>query len=504
MLFNSHEFVFGFLPVVLAGFWILGALNRSYAALLWLLLASLFFYAFWRLTDLWVLLASIAFNYLLSRAIVRTRTHGKNPKGQLIVGIALNLALLGYFKYSAFFVQNLDYLTPQNWTIQAIALPLGISFFTFQQIAFLIEAARGEFDEPDFLRYSSVVTFFPHLIAGPIINYQNVISQFKRPGAFRPDQRLIALGVSIFVLGLAKKVLLADTVAGRADWTFDAALRGEQLSFLEAWIGALSYTLQLYFDFSGYSDMAIGLALLFGIRLPINFNSPYKAHNIVEFWRRWHITLSYFLRDYLYIPLGGNRRGPIRNLYNLMITMLLGGLWHGAGWTFICWGAVHGLYILIHRAWTALKRWMGFNAPPSLLGGLMGRALTFGAVVIAWVFFRAGSMDAALRVLGAMFPFDQIAFSQQDWQTKFENALGATQGRSILWETILPMLLVVFVAPNTQEWVGYGPHQEATPPGRKWMHALSTKPLHAMAMACLLFVALSQMSKVSVFLYFNF
>jgi D-alanyl-lipoteichoic acid acyltransferase DltB (MBOAT superfamily) len=463
VLFNSHEFVFGFLPVALAGFWVLGALNRSHAALLWLLLASLFFYAFWRLADLWVLLASIALNYLFSRAIVRRRAHGKNPKGQLIVGIALNLALLGYFKYSAFFVQNLDYLTPQNWTIQAIALPLGISFFTFQQIAFLIEAARGEFDEPDFLRYSSVVTFFPHLIAGPIINYQNVISQFKRPGAFRPDQRLIAFGVSIFVLGLAKKVLLADTVGGRADWTFDAALRGEQLSFMEAWIGALSYTLQLYFDFSGYSDMAIGLALLFGIRLPINFNSPYKAHNIVEFWRRWHITLSCFLRDYLYIPLGGNRRGPIRNLYNLMITMLLGGLWHGAGWTFICWGAIHGFYILIHRTWTALKRWMGFNAPPSLLGGLIGRALTFGSVVIAWVFFRAASMDTALRVLGAMFPFDQIAFSQQDWQTTFGSALGARQGRLILLETILPMLLVVFVAPNTQEWVGYRPHQEATP-----------------------------------------
>jgi alginate O-acetyltransferase complex protein AlgI len=503
MLFNSHEFVFGFLPVALAGFWILGAVNRSHAALLWLLLSSLFFYAYWRFADLWVLLASIAFNYLLSRAIVRRTAAGKNPKGHLVVGIALNLALLGYFKYSAFFVQNLESITHENWTIQAIVLPLGISFFTFQQIAFIIQATRGEFDEPHLLRYSSVVTFFPHLIAGPIINYHDVLSQFKRPGAFRPDQRLIAMGVSIFVLGLSKKVLLADSVAGGADWTFDRALQGERLSFLEAWIGALSYTLQLYFDFSGYSDMAIGLALLFGIRLPINFNSPYKASNIVEFWRCWHITLSCFLRDYLYIPLGGNRRGPTRSCCNLMITMLLGGLWHGAGWTFVCWGAIHGLYILIHRAWTALKRWMGFNPRPSLFGGLMGRALTFGSVVIAWVFFRAASMDTALAVLGAMFAFDQIALSQQDWRTTFENALSARQGRSILL-MILPMLLVVFVAPNTQEWVGYGPHPETTPPGRKWMHALSTKPVHAMAIACLLFVALSQVSKVSVFLYFNF
>jgi alginate O-acetyltransferase complex protein AlgI len=496
MLFNSQEFVFGFLPFALAGFWFLGALNRSHAALLWLLLASLFFYAAWRFADLWVLLASIVGNYLLSRAIVRNRVAGRDPKGCLVIGIVLNLALLGYFKYSVFLVQNLDYITQDNWTIQAIVLPLGISFFTFQQIAFIIEAARGEFDEPDFLRYSSVVTFFPHLIAGPIINYHDVISQFRRPGAFRPDVRLIALGVSIFVLGLAKKVLLADTVAGRADWTFDAALQGERLSFSDAWIGALSYTLQLYFDFSGYSDMAIGLALLFGIRLPINFNSPYKAHNIVEFWRCWHITLSFFLRDYLYIPLGGNRGGRFRSCCSLMITMLLGGLWHGAGWTFVCWGAVHGLYILIHRAWIAVKPRMGFNARPSLIGRLTGRALTFGSVVVAWVFFRAPSMDAAFSVLGAMFPFGQIALSEQNWQTRFDDRF--------LWTTILPMLLVVFIAPNTQEWVGYAPRPEKIPPGEKWMHFVSTKPVHAMAMACLLVVVLSRVSKMTVFLYFNF
>ena len=503
MLFNSHDFIFGFLPFALLGFWILGALNRSHAALLWLLLVSLFFYASWRFSDLWVLLASITFNYLLSRAIIRTRADGKNSKWYLVVGIALNLGLLGYFKYSAFLVQNLDYLTVENWTIQAIVLPLGISFFTFQQIAFIIEAARGEFDEPDFFRYSSVVTFFPHLIAGPIINYHDVISQFKRPGAFRPDQRLIAVGVSIFVLGLTKKVLLADTVAGRASLTFDAALQVERLSFMDAWLGALSYTLQLYFDFSGYSDMAIGLALLFGIRLPINFNSPYKAHNIVEFWRCWHITLSCFLRDYLYIPLGGNRRGSFRSVSNLMITMILGGLWHGAGWTFICWGALHGFYIAVHRGWTALKRWMGFSAPPSLFGSLMSRALTFGSVVIAWVFFRAPSMEAAFAVLGAMFPFHRLALLQEGWQTAFEDAINAMRNR-FLWTRILPMLFVVFLAPNTQEWVGYEPRVGAGAPGRKWMHSLSAKPVHAMAMACLLAIVLSQVSSMSVFLYFNF
>jgi len=495
MLFNSHEFVFGFLPLALAVFWVLGAWGLARGALLWLLLASLFFYASWRLTDLWILLASIMFNYLLSRSIVHRRAHGKNPKWRLIIGIAINLALLGYFKYAAFLLQNWELLTLQHWTIQAIVLPLGISFFTFQQIAFLVEAARGQFDEPNFLRYSSVVSFFPHLIAGPLINYRDVINQFKRPDAFRPDERLIALGISIFVLGMSKKVLLADTVAGRANWVFDTAAQGESLSFSDAWIGALSYTLQIYFDFSGYSDMAVGLALFFGIRLPINFNSPYKAENIVEFWRCWHITLSCFLRDYLYISLGGNRRGPLRSCWNVMITMLLGGLWHGAAWTFVCWGAVHGLYIVMYRAWTPLKSWMGLNGS-SLVGRWIGRAVTFGSVVVAWVFFRSASMDTAFAMLCAMFPFDPIAPSQQNWQGVMRDWF--------LWTTILPLLVIVFVAPNTQEWLGYKPIPDTTPPGRNWMHALSTKSVHAMAMACLLFVALSRLGKVNVFLYFNF
>ena len=503
MLFNTHEFVFLFLPLVLAGYWALGGFGLSRAPLLWLLLASLFFYACWRLADLWILLASIVCNYMLSRAIVRRRSKGQNPKFRLIAGIVFNLALLGYFKYSSFLVQNLEVLTNQHWTIHAVLLPLGISFFTFQQIAFLVEAAHGEFDEPNFLRYSTVVTFFPHLIAGPIINYRDVISQFKRPDAFRPDESLMAIGVSIFVLGMTKKVLLADTAAPRANWVFDSFARGTILSFSDTWIGALSYTLQLYFDFSGYSDMAIGLALLFGIRLPINFNSPYKATNIAEFWRCWHMTLSRFLRDYLYIPLGGNRGGPVRSDCNVMITMLLGGLWHGAGWTFVCWGALHGLYIVIFRTWSAFKLWIGFNRSPSLVGCWIGRALTFGSVVVAWVFFRASSIDTAFVMLREMFPVERMMLSQLDWQTVFDDALGALHD-VFLWTTILPLLLIIFLAPNTQEWVGYVAQPHTTPPGRRWMHVLSIRPIHGVAMAGLMFVVLSRVSKMSVFLYFNF
>jgi alginate O-acetyltransferase complex protein AlgI len=341
------------------------------------------------------------------------------------------------------------------------------------------------------------------LIAGPIINYRDVISQFKRPDAFRPDERLIAIGVSIFVLGMTKKVLLADTAAPRANWVFDSFAQGTILSFSDTWIGALSYTLQLYFDFSGYSDMAIGLALLFGIRLPINFNSPYKATNIAEFWRCWHMTLSRFLRDYLYIPLGGNRGGTVRSDCNVMITMLLGGLWHGAGWTFVCWGALHGLYIVIFRTWSAFKLWIGFNRSPSLVGCWIGRALTFGSVVIAWVFFRASSIDTAFVMLREMFPFERMVLSQPDWQTVFDDALGVLHD-VFLWTTILPLLLIVFLAPNTQEWVGYVAQPQTTPPGRRWMHALSIRPIHGVAMAGLMFVVLSRVNKMSVFLYFNF
>ena len=325
MLFNSYDFLFRFLPPTLIGFFVLGVLGRPRAALFWLLGASIYFYLSWRLEDLWILLASIAFNYVLSSLLVHATLPARRRRDVLVVGIAGNLLALGYFKYSAFFVENIGSVLGTGWTASALILPLGISFYTFQQIAFLVEAWRGEFREPYLPRYCTVVTFFPHLIAGPIINYRAIIDQFRRADFGRPDETAIAAGLTIFVIGMAKKVLLADSIAPQADAVFDAAAAGADVSMIEAWTGALAYSLQLYFDFSGYSDMAIGLALVLGIRLPLNFNSPYKARNIADFWRRWHMTLSQFLRDFLYIPLGGNRCGPFRRNANLMATMVLGG-----------------------------------------------------------------------------------------------------------------------------------------------------------------------------------
>jgi D-alanyl-lipoteichoic acid acyltransferase DltB (MBOAT superfamily) len=283
-----------------------------------------------------------------------------------------------------------------------IVLPIAISFFTFQQIVFLVEAYRGEAGDYDFLHYALLVTFYPHLIAGPIVHYREMLTQFTRPNAtrFRPSH--FSVGVTIFCIGLFKKVVMADGVAPFANSIFDAAAGGASLTPHEAWTGALAYTFQLYFDFSGYSDMAIGLARMIGIRFPMNFNSPYKSINIIDFWRRWHITLSRFLRDYLYIPLGGNRRGRVRRYANLLITMLLGGLWHGAGWTFVIWGGLHGIYLVINNAWHALREQLGFTRPVPM-GRAVARALTFVCAVIAWVFFRAQGFAAAHTMLSAMF-----------------------------------------------------------------------------------------------------
>jgi alginate O-acetyltransferase complex protein AlgI len=512
MLFNSHQFLFQFLPPTLVGFFALGVLGRPRAALFWLLGASVYFYLSWRLEDLWILLASIAFNYIASALLVSASLSNRSRKSILVVGIFGNLAALAYFKYSAFFVQNLGSLFGTEWSTSALILPLGISFYTFQQIAFLVEAWRGEFREPDLPRYCTVVTFFPHLIAGPIINYRDVIQQFRAPDFGRPREAMIAMGLTVFILGMAKKVLLADSIAPQADYVFSAAAAGGDVSFIEAWIGALSYTVQLYFDFSGYSDMAIGLALILGIRLPLNFNSPYKAENIADFWRRWHMTLSHFLRDYLYIPLGGNRCGPGRRAVNLMLTMVLGGLWHGAGWTFVVWGALHGFYLVVCHAWVTY--WANARYRPQLssrFGRLGARMLTFVAIVIAWVFFRASSLDGALHICKAMFGFNGLELPETLGGTPLASLAGSL-GVDVVAQELIPrrarivtlalLLAVAFLAPNTQEWVGYSSAGPAY--GRPWMHRLAMHPVHGLAIGCLCFFLLMQLSDVTVFLYFQF
>jgi D-alanyl-lipoteichoic acid acyltransferase DltB (MBOAT superfamily) len=393
LLFNSYEFIFFFLPVTFFGYFYLNKLRLTEAAKAFLVAASLFFYAWWNVKYLPLILVSMIVNYAVGRELARYEQNGRrySKKALLWAGIFFNLALLGYFKYTDFFLENLNRLIDGHIPLPHLALPLAISFFTFQQIAYLVDSYRNETHEYDFLNYALFVTFFPQLIAGPIVHHAEMMPQFAAIRNKVKNYYNIALGLFIFMMGLFKKVVIADTFAQWATQGFDVA---KSLNMFEAWAASLSYTFQLYFDFSGYTDMAIGAALLFNIRLPMNFFSPYKAVNIQDFWRRWHITLSRFLRDYLYIPLGGNRKGRLRTYFNLFITFLLGGIWHGAGWTFVAWGALHGAALVIHRIWSEL----GLRLPR-----LLGWFVTFNFINIAWVFFRAKNFDDALKVLKGMF-----------------------------------------------------------------------------------------------------
>jgi len=334
------------------------------------------------------------FNYVVGNSLSKHNgggnSHKFSRKTLLAFGIVLNLLLLGYFKYADFFITNINTAVGTNLPLLNLLLPLAISFFTFQQIAYLVDSYKNETKEYDFLNYALFVTFFPQLIAGPIVHHKEMMPQFANVKNKVKNYKNIAIGLFIFSIGLFKKVVIADTFAVWATAGFDTATT---LNLFEAWATSLSYTFQLYFDFSGYTDMAIGAALLFNIKLPINFNSPYKATNIQDFWRRWHITLSRFLRDYVYIPLGGNRKGEFRTYNNLLSTFLIGGLWHGAGWTFVFWGFLHGAAIVIHRAWSKL----GFK-----IWSWLAWLITFNFVNIAWVFFRAKEWEDAAKVLSGM------------------------------------------------------------------------------------------------------
>ncbi|WP_298258868.1 MBOAT family protein [Bradyrhizobium sp.] len=399
MLFSTYTFLFQFLPAVVLAF-VAARRHSPRAGILVLVGASLFFYGAWRPVYLLLLLASIAANFSLG--LLMEKPHRRRAIGML--GVALNLALLGYFKYTNFVFGGIHQLTGAPLPLVNVVLPLGISFFTFQQIAYLVDVMRGAKLERDIVSYTLFVSFFPHLIAGPLVHHAEMIPQFKR-GRTQRSAVLAARGMAIFAAGLFKKVVIADNLAQFVSPVFAHLDAGGGVTTSWAWLSTLAYTLQIYFDFSGYSDMAVGLALLFGIRLPVNFRSPYKATSIVDFWRRWHITLSRFLRDYLYIPLGGNRRGEPRRYVNLMLTMLLGGLWHGAGWNFLIWGGLHGLYLGINHLW---QKWRGVTAKASTsnhVATFLSWALTFFAVVIAWVFFRARTAAGAWIMLKALAGF---------------------------------------------------------------------------------------------------
>lgn len=395
MLFNSTEFLFQYLPIVLAGFFALGAFGRRDLAAGWLLAASLYFYAFDDpLRLLAIVLSSITFNFLVGRVLARSR----RPL-LLALGIAGNLALLGYFKYAGFLLGTFASLTDSTWPVPSIELPIGISFYTFTQIAFLVDVHRGEASEYKPLHYALFVTFFPHLIAGPILHHKEMMPQFSRLRTYVFSSGNMSIGLAWFTLGLFKKVVLADNVGHYADVVFDPMETGQMPDMEMAWMGILAYTLQLYFDFSGYSDMAIGLARMIGISFPLNFDSPYKATSIIDFWRRWHITLSAWLRDYVYIPLGGNKKGKGRTLANLTITMFLSGLWHGAAWTFVVWGLFHGLLLLLNAQ---LGRKLRAKLPDNTLTRFGWWFLCFHLVVVGWILFRANGLDQFVIVISSI------------------------------------------------------------------------------------------------------
>jgi alginate O-acetyltransferase complex protein AlgI len=401
LLFSSYAFIFIFLPLTVIGFAILRRWRIDLVTL-WLVGASAVFYAYWSLAYLLLLLVLMALNYRIGAILMVSRS-----RSVLALGLAMNLSVIGFFKYSDFFISNIDAVAGLNIGLLHLVLPLGISFFTFQKIAFLVDCYKGRIPEIRFRYYCLFVLFFPQLIAGPIVHYRALSTQFRRlPALMRPEN--YAVGLTLFTIGLVKKTVIADSLAGPSILINQFVTLGGHPTLLTAWLGPLLYTFQLYFDFSGYSDMAVGLARLFGIRLPANFWSPYKAHSIAEFWRRWHMTLSRFLRDYLYVPLGGKRKGPARRYLNLTITMLLGGLWHGAAWTFVLWGGLHGVYLAVNQLWRVSGASRRLAWVPRPLRRLSAQALTFLAVVVAWAFFQASSVAVGFEFVCGMFGWNGV------------------------------------------------------------------------------------------------
>ncbi len=500
MLFSSYTFLFQFLPATVLAF---AAARRHSprAGIMVLVGASLFFYGAWRPVYLLLFAASVAVNFALGLRM-------EDPlrrRGTGTFGVALNLAGLGYFKYTNFIFDSLNTLTGAPLPFVNIILPLGISFFTFQQIAYLVDVMRGARVERDIVSYTLFVSFFPHLIAGPLVHHAEMIPQFKR-GRTGRSAVLAARGLAIFAAGLFKKVVIADNLAQFVSPVFAHLDAGGGVTTSWAWLATLAYTLQIYFDFSGYSDMAIGLALLFGIRLPVNFRSPYQATSIIEFWRRWHITLSRFLRDYLYIPLGGNRLGEQRRYVNLLVTMLLGGLWHGAGWNFLVWGGLHGLYLGINHLW---RGWRG-SKPEASIAGLMvkgaGWAITFFAVVVAWVFFRTKTAAGAWQMLQGLFGAEagSSAYASPGILRLMDLPMLVGEERLLLigGGAVALALAMALCLPNVPQLFRYREYRRA-PERAAWVR-WRPNPAWALLSALALAISLFGMWQRLEFLYFQF
>jgi alginate O-acetyltransferase complex protein AlgI len=501
MLFNSIEFIFFFVPLTLIFYSIFCRVNYKVAAW-WLVFASFVFYSWWNASYVYLLLSSILMNHLIGNAILRTNRNLDKSLSKIVlyIGCILNIFLLIYYKYFVFILNNVGLVLGKKFHMDAIELPLGISFFTFTQIAFLVDTYKDTHGKYSLGNYFLFVTYFPHLIAGPILHHAEMMPQFQNPRSYHLDAPRLATGLTMFSLGLFKKAVFADKMGTLATPFFDAVAKGYVPGIIESWLGALAYTLQLYYDFSGYSDMAVGISFVFGFTIPINFDSPYKASSVIDFWRRWHITLSRFLRVYVYIPLGGNRNGSLRRYTNLMLTMLIGGAWHGAGWTFILWGAVHGFYLVVNTLW---KNFTANNIgiqKNNLISVFLGRGLTFICVVVAWVIFRSDKIQDSFVIIRAMFTTDGTS--------------GAVYNAAFLHSIILVSLLILIsqIAPNTQQIISHariglndtrgGEKKFCWPNIHIAMDSASAVATSIVFTACVLVIIMSE--RASEFLYFQF
>jgi alginate O-acetyltransferase complex protein AlgI len=491
MLFNSYVFIFAFLPAALVAVMLAHRFGRQ-AVMAVLIVASLIFYGWFVPGYIVLILASATFNYGVGLLIKRHKTETL----YIALGVAANLILLGIFKYLDFAIGTANAALATNWTFVNIVLPLGVSFFTFTQIAYLVDLHRGQAKTGSFGEYLLFVTFFPHLVAGPIIHHANIIPQFRDKAFGLITAAAVTEGLTWFAIGMVKKTLIADNISPIADQIFGIAASGGHPSFFEAWFGALAFAFQIYFDFSGYSDMAIGLGLMFGVTFPLNFNAPYRSTSAIDFWRSWHMTLSRFLRDYLYIPLGGNRKGRSRLYLNLMITMLLGGLWHGAAWTFVAWGGLHGCFLAINHAWRRID-----IALPAAIGWL----LTMVAVCFAWVFFRAEGFGSAVKMAAGLAGMNGVVLAQDHAPllgplARVLTALGVTfNGLPVVHLSWFPlfaaMIAFSLLAPTTQALMNWGPSSSL-----RWKLA----PAWSVAAGIMLAAGIAGIGHTSTFIYFQF
>lgn len=488
MLFNSYIFVLLFLPLAVAGYYAINRLKQYRAANVFLIGMSLWFYGYFNPSYLLIICGSIAVNYLVSRGMERWSQNLPAKKAVLILGICVNIAVIFYFKYFDFFIENVNAVFGSSFELRHIVLPLGISFFTFQQISYLVDSYRGKaLKEYTFDEYALFVTFFPQLIAGPIVLHSEMAPQFRNPENRRVNPENFARGLYIFALGLFKKVLIADTFAAAVNFGFGTV---ETLSSMEAVIVSLSYTFQIFFDFSGYCDMAIGIGYLFNIELPQNFNSPYKANSIPDFWARWHMSLTRFLRTYIYIPLGGNRRGRLRTYLNIMIVFLVSGIWHGANWTFVLWGVLHGFLNCLNRL---LQRdWERLDIPTR-------RFVTFSLVNGLWILFRADNIGSAALFVKRMFLLSDFSIRPNLYNAfalqELELLAGKLPGLHYLASRITGFHMWFFLAAAFFAVFNFRNSKE-----------ISFRPTAARSLITVVFLVWSVMSfaGISTFIYFNF